>query len=443
MSPVDPKKLERGPVALLKIEDDVFASVAKALELSQGFKLLKPGSRVLIKPNLVGLPTTVKTPPYGVVTSTLVLEALVRLLKDAGAGPITVGDGGLVSKDVGLSTMGTMEILGYPALAKRYDLTLADFNEGEFREVETHGLKLKIAEAALDTDFTISLPTLKTHNQTRVSLSLKNMKGCLHIRSKAACHDPEGRLAHNVASLALGLYPDLVIIDGRYSLARGPSHTGRAKRSDLLIAARDALDADLVGAAVLGAELDKIVHLKDVAEQLGREYVVPPTIGGPAPKDVCLNLKWDWEWADPYSPDVFAKYNVKGFLLQKYDHTLCTGCSMMYNPLMIMGIAACAAHDPGGVEVLTGKAMVPSGQAQTTVLMGNCMIKHRRGHPDIKNQVLIKGCPPSLSDLEKGLQESGIKADVQTYWFFANQMGKHYTQDKGFLDSDFQPLETT
>ncbi len=441
MSPTDPPRVERGPVALVKIADDIFSAVARALELCEGFQHLPAGARVLVKPNLVGLPTKMETPPYGVVTSTLVLEGLIRALKDAGAGQITVGDGGLVNQDAGLATDLTMDILGYPALAQRYDLTLADLNQGPFRQVETGGLKLKIAEPALEQDFVISLPTLKTHNQTRVSLSLKNMKGCLHVRSKAACHDAEGRLSHHVALQALALYPDLALIDGLYSLALGPAHTGRAQRSDLLIAARDALDADLVGAAVLGADLPEVEHLAEVARALGRELTAPPTVGGPLVEDVRLDLDWDWPWLDPYTPAAFKKYNVKGFILPKYDHTLCTGCSFIYNPLMIMGIAACAAHDPGGVEVLTGKAMAPTGQAKATVLLGNCMIKSRRGDQRIQQEVLVKGCPPRLKDLEQGLQKAGMKADLNTYWSFASKMGQHYSEDHGFRPSDFQPLE--
>lgn len=441
MTSADSPKVERGPVALVKIADDPWSAVTRTLELAEGFKHLSAGAKVLIKPNLVGLPTKVYTPPYGVVSTTVVLEGLIRALKDAGVGSITVGEGGLLNEDAGLATDTTMALLGYPELAQRYDLVLADFNQGPYREMEVNGLKLKFAEAALDHDFVISLPTLKTHNQTRVSLSLKNMKGCLHVRSKAACHDQQGRLSHNVALQGLKLYPDLALIDGRYSLARGPAHTGHAHRSDLLIAARDALDADLTGAAVLGAEPEEVVHLADVAQALGRELAVPPVKGGLTVEEVRLDLPYDWEWSDPYTPAAFAKYNVKGFMLPKYDHTLCTGCSFIYNPLLIMGLAACSAHDPGGVEVLTGKAMAPSGRAKATVLMGNCMIKSRKGDERIKKEVLIKGCPPSLKDLEKGLQEAGIRADLNTYWYFASQMGQHYTEDKGFLPADFQPRE--
>lgn len=441
MDPAKEKQVERGPVALVKIREHAAAAVAEALDLAQGFKHLAPGSRVLVKPNLVGLPSKVPAPPFGVVTSTLVLEGLLKALKDAGAGPITVGDGGLVNDDAGLDTTYTMEALGYPALAKRYGFTMVDFNRSAHREVQRHGLKIKIAEAALDQDFVISLPTLKTHSQTRVSLSLKNMKGCLHKRSKAACHDESGGLSHNVAILSRMLYPDLALIDGRYSLALGPAHTGKAVRSDLLIAARDALDADLAGAAVLGAEIGQIVHLQELARAMGRDTEVPAVVGGVPIEDVCLNLEWDWPWLDPYTPAVFKKFNAKGLLLPKYDHTLCTGCSFIYNPLMVMGTAAAAAADAGGVEVLSGKAMGPSGLAHTTVLLGNCMIKKRKGDPGIKKEVLIKGCPPTMADLEKGLQEAGLKASLNAYQFFTSQMGKHYTEEGGYLTADFKPGE--
>ncbi len=433
----------RGPVALVRIDQEVETAVARALELCQGLEHLPATGSVLIKPNLVGLPQKFTVPPYGVVTTTCVVEALVRILKDRGVGRILLGDGGLVNKEAGTSTQITMETLGYPELARRYGLELVDLNQGPFAEVELEGLKLKLAQPLLEADFVISLPTLKTHGQCKVSLALKNMKGGLHRQSKVACHDRSLNLDRNVALMARVLYPDLALIDGRYALAQGPLHFGNAQRADLLIAARDSLDADLVGSAVLGHDPAGVGHLKDMAGLMGRDLAVPRPVGGPSVEEACLDLPWDFPWVDHWTPEPFAKAGVKGVFMPKYDASLCTGCSFIYNPALVMVLAAGAGKDSGGVEVLTGKACQPSGQAKVSVLLGKCIVKALKDDPRLGRVVKVPGCPPRLTEIEAALREAGLAADLKAFYGFIASLPKRYPPEKGFDLADFGPEEAS
>jgi uncharacterized protein (DUF362 family) len=148
----------QGPVALVRIADDMDAAVARALELSQGLEHLPAHGAVFLKPNLVGLASKFSVPPFGVVTTTAVVEAMVRILKAKGVKRLLLGDGGLENKEAGANTRITMDILGYPELAVKYGLELVDLNEGPFEEVDLDGLKLKISQPLLEADFVISLP---------------------------------------------------------------------------------------------------------------------------------------------------------------------------------------------------------------------------------------------------------------------------------------------
>ncbi len=434
---------QRGPVALLRMNDGVGPAVERALDICQGLAHFPRGGTVLLKPNLVGLPTRYATPPYGVVTTTALIEALLRALVDAGAGRILLGDGGLVIEDLGMDTASTMAALGLPELAARHGAELVDLNHGPFQETLVGDMPLKLSRAALEADFVISAPVLKTHNMTKVSLSLKNMKGCLQLRSKSACHSREGGLDRHVAALGLALYPDLAVIDGRYALARGPMHTGQASRTDLIIAARDALDADLAGAAVLGFAPEEVEHLRLAAQALGRPVLAPPTTGGPAIGEVRLGLPWDWPWSDPYTPEAYARSGVKGFFLPKYDTSLCTGCSAMFNPALVLALAAGSGRDfgqdLGGVELLCGKNAQPTGLAKTSLLMGNCIIKHLKNHPGLGRPVLVAGCPPGLDDLVKGFNQAGVPARIEAFERFMASIPRRYTPEKGFFIQDFQP----
>ncbi len=43
----------------------------------------------------------------------------------------------------------------------------------------------------LHSDFVIDLPTMKAHNQTIVSLGIKNLKGMINIPSRKKCHNAD------------------------------------------------------------------------------------------------------------------------------------------------------------------------------------------------------------------------------------------------------------
>jgi len=429
----------RGPVALVRMQDDLQDTLAQTLDLCQGLEFLPKQGSVLLKPNLVGLPGKFTVPPFGVVTTTALVEALIRVLKDHGVTRLLLGDGGLVNKEAGTSTQATMETLGYPELARRYGLELVDLNQGPFEECQLDGLKLKLARPLLEADFVISLPVLKTHGQCKVSLALKNMKGGLHRLSKAACHDRGLNLDRNVALMAQALYPDLAIIDGRYALARGPLHFGTAQRADLLIAARDALDADLVGAAVIGQEPGQVAHLVEMARLLGRDLALARPVGGVAVEDVCLSLPWDFPWADEWTPAPFAKAGVKGVFMPKYDASLCTGCSFIFNPALVMLLTAGAGKDSGGVEFLTGKAAQPSGRARVSILAGKCIVKELEGDPRLGRVIKVPQCPPRLHDIQDALRQAGVAAELDAFRHFMAGLIKRYPPDRGFDPADYQP----
>lgn len=429
----------RGPVALLRIAGDVQAAMDQALELCQGLEHLPSQGSVFLKPNLVGVPTKFKVPPFGVVTTTAVVEAMLRILKERGVRRLLLGDGGLENKEAGTSTMNTMQALGYPELARAYGVELVDLNQGPFEEVELDGLKLKLSQPLLEADFVISLPVLKTHGQCKVSLSLKNMKGGLHTRSKSVCHDSGLNLDRNVALLSKALYPDLALIDGRYALARGPMHYGTAQRADLLIAARDALDADMLGAQVIGLPLEEIGHLKDMASMLGRDLAAPEPVGGIDPEEARLDLPWDFPWADEWTPAPFIKAGVKGAFMPKYDASLCTGCSFIYNPALVMLIAAGTGKDLGGVEFLTGKACQPSGQAKVSILAGKCITKALKDDPRLGQTIKIPHCPPKLEEIQDALRQAGVPAELRAFEGFMASIKKRYPADQGFDPADYRP----
>lgn len=87
-------------MALTRWEDDGRA-LEEALDQCEALKGFDPNMKVFIKPNLGEYLTAVPFSPYGIITSSAVLEALVRYLKDAGAKDITIAEGALENRDFG------------------------------------------------------------------------------------------------------------------------------------------------------------------------------------------------------------------------------------------------------------------------------------------------------------------------------------------------------
>ena len=126
-----------------------------------------------------------------------------------------------------------------------------------------------MAQEALEADFLIDMPVMKTHGQATASLGIKNLKGALKIAGKKKCHDPKRHLEFNFPIVAEKLAPKLTVIDGIYVLEKGPLHFGNAYRKDLIIASRDMLGADIVGAVIMGLNPKDIKHLNFFASRTG------------------------------------------------------------------------------------------------------------------------------------------------------------------------------
>ncbi|MFA6012224.1 MAG: DUF362 domain-containing protein [Desulfobacteraceae bacterium] len=409
-------------------------SLKKTIELCNGFAHLKPTDRVMIKPNLVAWDDQYPIAPFGVYTTTRLVEDLIICLKEFGCSNITVGEGSVVIKK-GMGTMAAYEGLGYTALARKYGVELVDLNESE-AEVFTYqdDMELHIAKEAVEQDFFINFPVLKTHGQTKVSIGLKNLKGCLKLKSKRHCHNPDSNLEFAFSHIADFVKPALTLVDGIYALEKGALHFGNAFRKDIIIASTDILAADLAAAHTMGYSGDDIDHIQHYAKRHGKSWSLSDyTCVGEPINDHVKPLKWDWAWtADNTGPGIFAKLGVTGAALPKYDETLCSGCSPIANLSNILVMSAFKGEPLPKVEILNGKKMQARPGYDKTVLLGNCMIKANKGNGNINESVPVKGCPPTEDDVVKTLQSVGLDVNVLAYYGYMKQQSEKYDGKEGY-----------
>ncbi|UCE54655.1 MAG: DUF362 domain-containing protein [Desulfobacterales bacterium] len=405
-------------VAIVRYEKPL-ASVRKAVELSKGLDHLTSGAKVFIKPNIVFWTRAVPFPKWGVITTSRVVEDMVVLLKERGIEDITIGEGMVTGDPKDTETPAhAFEYLGYGVLKQRYGINYLNVFERPFEKLDLgDGVRLRFNTDILTSDFVIDLPVLKCHNQTVVSLGIKNLKGMIDIPSRKRCHNmnPGKDLHFWIAKLVDKMPPMFTLLDGIYSNERGPGPDGRLHRTNLLVASADVLSADMVGARVLGYEPEQVPHLVYAAKNRSRPFDLSDVeVIGEQIENVARYHEYDFKYSeteDGIIPVPMAKQGLKGVYYQKFDLSMCTYCSGI-NGLMLSAIRFAWKGDPWDkVEVLTGKSMKPTAGMKKTILMGKCIYQAHKENPDIQEMIPVKGCPPKPQDMLNALHQAGIEAD--------------------------------
>jgi uncharacterized protein (DUF362 family) len=412
--------MNKPAVAVVRYERPL-ESVRKAVELSDGLSGLPSGAKVFVKPNIVFWTRAVPFPKWGVITTSRVVEDMVTILKGHGIDNIAIGEGMVLYNPKDAQTPAhAFESLGYGLLKKRYGVHIINVHERPFRTVDVgDGIKLNFNIDFLQSDYLVNIPVLKTHAQTVVSLGIKNLKGLIDVKSRKKCHsaDPEKDLNFMISRLAMNLPPSCTIVDGIYTNERGPALDGKIRRSDLLIASPDPLSADKVGARILGYDPSAVPHLVHAAAAAGRTTELSDLqVVGENIEDVELNLKYSFEYNETGTlPIRMEKMGIKGLSYPKYDLTMCTYCSALTG-IILMSIAYAWKGEPwDDVEVLTGKVMKPTPARNKTILIGKCLYEANKKHPNIRNVIAVKTCPPSPQAVANALHQAGIQVNPQIF----------------------------
>jgi len=208
--------------------------------------IVKPGDRVFIKPNVFSS----QHPDEAATTDLRVLEAVVSLVKDAGAGEIMVGENPAIAlaSDV-------LEANGLGDMVRGYGAKIVYLDQEPHVNVTVPGAdvmhKVDFPKCVLDADRYISLPKMKTHAMTLVTLGIKNSLGLLPE------HEKKGRLHHEalhqkLVDIMRVKRPDLVILDGLFAgEGQGPTFVEPIP-FNLIMASTDTVALDAVGSAIMG-----------------------------------------------------------------------------------------------------------------------------------------------------------------------------------------------
>ena len=108
-----------------------------------------------------------------------------------------------------------------------------------------------------DVDVFITLPVLKTHVVTRVTLGLKNQWGCLPTMR----HEYHLVLDDALADLNHVFRPVLALMDGTIGLEGNGPKSGRPRIADKILCSTDPVALDTIQAILMGLDPRGIAHL--------------------------------------------------------------------------------------------------------------------------------------------------------------------------------------
>ena len=421
------------PVVSVVKFNDPYLSLKEAIDLCDGLKGLNKSDKILIKPNLVEWYMEESFPPFGVVTTSAVMFALVRILTEEGFRNLTIGESTVLP--LGTKGRDVFKALGYEKLREDYGVELIDFKEEKHEGVDFDELKFFIPKKVLEADKIINVPVLKTHAMCKVSLGLKNLKGCIDAKSKKLCHGKEVDLHHTFSRIAEKLPVALTIIDGVYTIERGPTYIGEAFRKDLLIASTDIYAADVVGAEILGYGAKDVPHLEFHAGRNGLSTdIADIEIKGDIDSHK-THLEWEHVWTeDGTGPIYFKLFGITGLTVRKYDNTLCTGCVDRWSTAINLLATSFKGKPFDNIEVLNGKKMLSEGGFNKTVLFGKCVCDANKDNPNIKKAIPIRSCPPDIEKFIALMSEEGIEFDFEASLKFRQFLFDRY---KGKEEFDF------
>lgn len=225
---------------------DVEAMVREAVALIGGLeKISVRGKTVLVKPNVVsGEPAPATTNPE-------VVGAVVRLLREAGAQKIYVGD---MSALLALPTRANMERTGILRAAQEAGAEALSFEDYGWVRVDLpkgrHVREAYVSEWIYKVDRVINLPVVKTHRNAVYTISLKNFIGATHGRQRPYLIDA-GHWEEIIAELNLAYEPHLNLIDGTKVMASGGPWSGEVEEAGVILASGDRIAADIIGLGLI------------------------------------------------------------------------------------------------------------------------------------------------------------------------------------------------
>ncbi len=234
--------------------------VFKALDLIDYKKALVDYDKVLIKVNFI----TNKTWDTGATTDPIVVEGIIKKLEELPVevyvveSDATITDADKAFEKTGMKEMCDRNGVEWINLRHLRDKVRLDIPNGEALQGIT--VPRLVTEAAI-----ISAAKLKTHNNTTVTLGMKNMFGLLPDKFKGKYH-LKG-ISKVLVDINTVLKPAFTVIDGFVGMEGEGPVNGMPVQMNIIIAGKDVVATDATAARVMGFNPYEISHIRKAYEK--------------------------------------------------------------------------------------------------------------------------------------------------------------------------------
>jgi uncharacterized protein (DUF362 family) len=251
----------KGTVTAFKHQPDTLeADIRGAFDRLQWRDYIKSDTKVFVKPNF--------TLPFfkpGVTTHGSVIEATLAVLKDR-ASEVLIGeaDGGYGSYTAEYALTNH----GIPDICARTGATMVNISQMERSRVTERingkQITVTIGKNLLNVDESISLPVLKVHAVTKVSLSIKNLWGCHPDTLRLLDHK---NLEEKLTLIAKSIHLRYALVDGIYGLnVHGPMD-GAPVKVGVIMLGDNPVATDATACRLMGFDPGRIEHIRIAANE--------------------------------------------------------------------------------------------------------------------------------------------------------------------------------
>jgi len=371
---------------------EIRQAVAAIFEELGGPKLLKSSGDVYLKPNGVGANAYVYTRPE-------VVEAAVRYWLKVGARKVYVFENSTQATYTRL----VFEMTGYNALCKRTGAVPVYLDEDETVEYdfpgkgpasrEPRGYELKkfrmprfVHEKLIqgkDANLYVSIPKLKTHSMSVVTLGIKNQWAFPIHPDRSPDHNYN--LHYKIVDVLSHVRPDVTLIEGVEGTIWGHypalALTDRCVRPfRVLVGGLNVVAVDIVGTRIFGKRIGDVPHLKLALERGlggGIRSERDIQITGDCSDYDGLDLLHEWsKYGGQYPDDLIPEYPADIAIIKGKEMACREGC--VNNSLNNLQLLAFDQHGQGGWTLLMGKGFddeVIKNLKGPVLVVGPCAVK--------------------------------------------------------------------
>ena len=261
------RRLKRSRVAVLHAEHysqrlgDILREGLRLFPLDLG------GKTVVLKPNLVDY-----LPGNAINTHPMLVLAAVETFRLLGAKSVVVAEGPGHQRDTQL----VLSQSSYQESLREEKIRFVDLNRDELirtpLEASYTGMKeLWLPRTVREADFLVSMPKIKTHHWSGVTLAMKNMFGIVpgsrYGWPKNILHWKG--IQESILDLCATVPIHFVIADGIIAMEGNGPLNGTPRPLGRIVLADDPVAADATCARLMGLDPDRVAHIRLGAQFLG------------------------------------------------------------------------------------------------------------------------------------------------------------------------------